>query len=171
MTFLPTFGRLRFENLDLNLLEFCWDLFSAWSCSTIGSAPSWSAIFIYKFHSEVSLLIVFNIWKRKLIQLQSGPSPGSPISSTNKTDRHDITEILLKVALNTIKQTITEIDLFLFFQIVKNFNIKSAFLSNQSFVNVVCRLLNAAKVETNTSFNHRVYWPCLTWKYACTCCW
>ena len=28
----------------------------------------------------------------------------SPISSTSKTDRHDITEILLKVALNTIKQ-------------------------------------------------------------------
>jgi len=25
--------------------------------------------------------------------------------STNKTDRHDITEMLLKVALNTIKQT------------------------------------------------------------------
>ena len=31
--------------------------------------------------------------------------PGSPISSTNKTYRHYITEILLKVALNTIKQT------------------------------------------------------------------
>jgi hypothetical protein len=31
-------------------------------------------------------------------------SPGHPVSSTNKTDRHDITEILLKVALNTIKQ-------------------------------------------------------------------
>jgi hypothetical protein len=27
------------------------------------------------------------------------------VSSTNKTDRHDITEILLKVALSTIKQT------------------------------------------------------------------
>ena len=27
-------------------------------------------------------------------------SPGPPVSSTNKTDRHDITEILLKVALN-----------------------------------------------------------------------
>jgi len=26
----------------------------------------------------------------------------SPVSSTNKTDRHDITEILLKVALSTI---------------------------------------------------------------------
>jgi hypothetical protein len=29
-------------------------------------------------------------------------SPGTPVSSTNKTDCHDITEILLKVALNTI---------------------------------------------------------------------
>ena len=29
-------------------------------------------------------------------------SPGIPVSFTNKTDRHDITEILLKVALNTI---------------------------------------------------------------------
>jgi hypothetical protein len=27
------------------------------------------------------------------------------VSFTNKTDRHDITEILLKVALNTIKHT------------------------------------------------------------------
>ena len=29
-------------------------------------------------------------------------SPGTPASSTNKTDSDDITEILLKVALNTI---------------------------------------------------------------------
>jgi hypothetical protein len=32
-------------------------------------------------------------------------SPGTPVSSTNKTDRHDLTEILLKVAINSIKQT------------------------------------------------------------------
>jgi hypothetical protein len=32
-------------------------------------------------------------------------SPGTPVSSINKTDRHDITEILLKVALNTTNQT------------------------------------------------------------------
>ena len=31
-------------------------------------------------------------------------SPGSPASSTTKTGRHDRTEILLKVALNTINQ-------------------------------------------------------------------
>jgi hypothetical protein len=28
-------------------------------------------------------------------------SPGTPVFSTNKTDRHDISEILLKVGLNT----------------------------------------------------------------------
>jgi hypothetical protein len=44
-----------------------------------------------------------------------GFSAGPPVSSTNKTDRHDIAEILLKVALNTISnkqtnnQTIVEI--------------------------------------------------------------
>jgi hypothetical protein len=32
-------------------------------------------------------------------------SPGTPVSSTNKTDHHNITEILLKVALNTITLT------------------------------------------------------------------
>ena len=32
-------------------------------------------------------------------------SPGTPVSSTNKTDFHDITHILLKVALNTITLT------------------------------------------------------------------
>jgi hypothetical protein len=31
----------------------------------------------------------------------------TPVSSTNKTDRHDIAEILLKVALNTLNQTKT----------------------------------------------------------------
>ena len=35
-------------------------------------------------------------------------SLGTPVSSTNKTDRHDITEILLKVALNTITLLILE---------------------------------------------------------------
>jgi hypothetical protein len=31
-------------------------------------------------------------------------SPAIPVSSTNETDHHDQTEILLKVALNTINQ-------------------------------------------------------------------
>ena len=32
-------------------------------------------------------------------------SPGALVSFTNKSDHHDITEILLKVALNTITLT------------------------------------------------------------------
>jgi hypothetical protein len=32
-------------------------------------------------------------------------SPGTPVSSTTKTGRHDIAEILLKVALSTINQS------------------------------------------------------------------
>ena len=35
-------------------------------------------------------------------------SPGTPASSTTKTDRHDIAEILLKVALNTKNQSIIQ---------------------------------------------------------------
>ena len=38
-------------------------------------------------------------------------SPGIPVSSTNKTDHHDITVILLKVALNTI--SLCYMDLFI----------------------------------------------------------
>ena len=36
-------------------------------------------------------------------------SPGTPTSSTTKTGRHDIAEILLKVALSTINQSIKSI--------------------------------------------------------------
>ena len=36
-------------------------------------------------------------------------SPGTPASSITKTGRHDIAEILLKVALNTKIQTINQI--------------------------------------------------------------
>jgi hypothetical protein len=38
-------------------------------------------------------------------------SPGTPVSSFNKTDRHDIAEILLKVVLNNIKLKQTYINL------------------------------------------------------------
>ena len=47
-------------------------------------------------------------------------SPGPPVSSTNKTDRHDISEKLLKVALNTTKQIKILIYAFLHYQIQLN---------------------------------------------------
>jgi hypothetical protein len=39
------------------------------------------------------------------LQQVCGFFAGTPVSSTNKTDCYDITEKLLKVALNTINQT------------------------------------------------------------------
>jgi hypothetical protein len=39
-------------------------------------------------------------------------SLGIPVSSTNKTDHHDIAEILLKVALNTITLTLLRTTLY-----------------------------------------------------------
>jgi hypothetical protein len=39
------------------------------------------------------------------IKMVSDLRPDTPVSSTNKTDRHDIAEIVLKVALNTITLT------------------------------------------------------------------
>jgi hypothetical protein len=38
-------------------------------------------------------------------------SPGTPVSSTNKINSHDITEILLKVALNTISLKLNQTEL------------------------------------------------------------
>ena len=40
-----------------------------------------------------------------LLQVERWFSQGAPVSFTNKTDRHNINEILLKVALNTITLT------------------------------------------------------------------
>jgi hypothetical protein len=39
-------------------------------------------------------------------------SPGTPASSTTKTGRHDIAEILLKVALKTKNQSIDQLKHF-----------------------------------------------------------
>ena len=48
-------------------------------------------------------------WWSVLLVVETGVtdklSPGTLTSSTNKTDHHVITEILLKVALNTVNQT------------------------------------------------------------------
>ena len=40
------------------------------------------------------------------LQKVGGFPPGTPVSSTNKTDSRDITDTLLKVALNTVTITI-----------------------------------------------------------------
>ena len=65
-----------------------------------------------------SVLITTNVVSSNLghsdlysIQAVRWFSLDTPISSTNKTDRHDIPEILLKVALNTITLTLLLTDI------------------------------------------------------------
>jgi hypothetical protein len=52
--------------------------------------------YVIKFISDLGQVSGFLMWF----------SPGTPVSSINKTDRHDITEILLNAALNIITLTL-----------------------------------------------------------------
>ena len=61
-----------------------------WSCEF--ESRSWRGVFDTTLCDKVCLLFVIESWC----------SPGTLVSSTNKTDRHNIPELLLKVALNTI---------------------------------------------------------------------
>ena len=63
---------------------------------------------------------------------------GTTVSSTNKTDHHDITKILLKVVLNTIKLNLTQLSnsylefklLFFFFRHFWIWSCKKLYFSN-----------------------------------------
>jgi hypothetical protein len=59
-------------------------------------------------------------------------SPGTPASSTTKTGRHDIAEILLKVALNTKNQILivvnTNVDSLVVFVFLNRFKTYCFFL-------------------------------------------
>jgi len=59
---------------------------------------TWQIVAIFAVFSYITA-----VWIEKILWF----SPGILIFSTNETDRHDITEILLKVALNTIPLTLT----------------------------------------------------------------
>jgi len=53
-------------------------------------------------HGEVYSIQQYVIKFVSDLRQVGGFPPGIPVASTNKTDSHDITEILLKVDLNTI---------------------------------------------------------------------
>jgi hypothetical protein len=65
----------------------------------VGSRPSLLNTKKIALHSQVYHLLAHGRWV----------SQGTPASSTTKAGRHVITEILLKVALNTNNQTIHQV--------------------------------------------------------------
>ena len=82
---------------------FVYVLSSDWWIS--GLTPVYNSYFCTK----PQILVLF---QQKLIT-DKWFSPGIPVSSINKTDHHYITEILLKVALNTINQPLLTLALFI----------------------------------------------------------
>jgi hypothetical protein len=56
-------------------------------------------------HNSYEFELVHDSIQYYVIKFVSDLRKGTPVSSNNKTDRHDITKIMLKVALNTITQT------------------------------------------------------------------
>ncbi len=55
-------------------------------------------------------------------------SPSTPASSTTKTGRHDIVDILLKVALNTINKSINQSIKIMISQYLPEFQSNSTYL-------------------------------------------
>jgi hypothetical protein len=81
---------------------FSWSL-SLLNCHSLSPLSFWGRIPLRRgvldttFCNKVCQWIVTGWW--------FFPATSTPVSSTNKTDRHAIAEILLKVALNIINQT------------------------------------------------------------------
>jgi len=63
------------------------------------------AVDIGEIDDHHCLNLIFIIIHLHTVQTGRWVSPGPPVSPSNETDHHDITEILLKVALNTINLT------------------------------------------------------------------
>ena len=78
-------------------------------------------------------------------------SPGTPASSTTKTGRHDIAEILLKVVLNTKNQSNQSIFIF------KYVGDSQSLFSKDIYSIFVCKNLNKICSTCSTSFFFYMY--------------
>ena len=94
--------------LDIDIVVFfCWDVFD--SLPSIFIVANKQKLFMSSLLPvllfQLIMTITLSLWFLLLtVELAHGRwfSPGIPASSTTKTGRHDIAEILLKVVLNTI---------------------------------------------------------------------
>ena len=102
-----------FEYLVLETLTY----YHRWGCCghhrvVVGFITTYAIIAYHhyrEFDSHSCKVYSIQHYVMKFVWLATGLwfFAGTPVSSTNKTDRHNITEILLKVALNTITLTLT----------------------------------------------------------------
>ena len=76
-------------------------------------------------------------------------SPGPPVSSTNKTDHHDITDILLKVALNTIKLNKKQKT-----KTIKLYDMSGRTLTRHAIIMTINRVGNSQNNNLTPKFNY-----------------
>jgi hypothetical protein len=74
--------------------------------------------------------------------------PGSPVSSTNKADRQDVTEVLLKVVLNTITRTLLLRYLYNIYVKGINLPISTIFFYQDLVVQLVVKFYPMIKMKT-----------------------
>jgi hypothetical protein len=70
-------------------------------------SPTTKAVSMKPIHGEVYLIQHYVIKFYQWLEIGLWLSPGTPVSFTNRIDCHNITEKLLKVALNTINLNLT----------------------------------------------------------------
>ena len=91
-------------------------------------------------------------WSLSVTWQVGGFSLGTPISSTNKNDRHDITEILLKVSLSTI--TLTPYFLFYIAEILLKVALNTKNQINQNPILYVSFIsFSNTKIKHNNKIN------------------
>ena len=96
-------GRRGRDNMVVGFTTTC--AISAYHHESCGFEPcSWRGVLDTTLCDEACQWFVTGRWF----------SSGTPVSPTNKTDRHDITEILLKLALNTRKEKKSILDFWVF---------------------------------------------------------
>jgi hypothetical protein len=71
----------------------------------------------------------------------------TPVSSTNKTYRHEITEILLKVALNTITHAVFSTEAEELGQERKGKNIRKSWIFSMEANKIIVKLSNGIRVH------------------------
>jgi hypothetical protein len=90
-------------------------------------------------------------------------SPGTPVSSTTKTGRHDIAEILLKVALSTTKAKSKFLDVINLSNILHHKSVKSKippYVKDQSVLitysrSIAAKIVNYVEETGVPGENHR----------------
>jgi hypothetical protein len=109
---------LVFQFFSLKISIPCWKvIFHSVKYPCTERGPSWS----WSYGSWIWQSVLDKTLYEKVCQWHATGwwfSPGTPVSSTNKTDHHDVTEILLKVALSTIQPACTE--KFIFLSLIAN---------------------------------------------------